>query len=159
MKTRHILVPLDGSAASEAALPTALALGRTSSATMVLLRVADVHREPGPLPADEVLAGVHEAERYVAEVRRRVAAEGLGQVTATVWCGAPTPAIIQAAARHGVDLIVMATHGRSDRERDMFGSVAEAVLRASDVPVLVVRPKGRGEGRPLAGTDPRRAVG
>jgi hypothetical protein len=36
----------------------------------------------------------------------------------------------------------MATHGRSGREKDMFGSVAEAVLRGVTVPVLVVRPAG-----------------
>lgn len=139
---RRILVPLDGSANSEAALPIAGAIVRASGATLVLLRVSQVHLDPAPRPVDEGLAAVHDAERYLAEVRRRLLAEGLGQVTPTVWCGSPASAILEAATRHQVDLIVMTTRARTEREQDMFGSVARSVLHAADVPVLVLRAGG-----------------
>src|SRR6185295_14135634 len=55
-----------------------------------------------------------------------------------VLCGAPPEMIIAAAAESGADLIVMSTHGRSGLMRLLYGSVTEAVLRGSPVPVLVV---------------------
>jgi nucleotide-binding universal stress UspA family protein len=69
-------------------------------------------------------------------------------VVTTVWSGPAAAAIIKAAQTHGVDMIVMTTRGRTGRERDMFGSVADAVLRNAPMPVLVLRRRlqGAGEG-------------
>ncbi|HXU83781.1 MAG TPA: universal stress protein, partial [Polyangia bacterium] len=55
-------------------------------------------------------------------------------------------AIVQAAERLGVDLIVMASHGRSGLKRALLGSVAEEVARRSPKPVLIVHGRGHGDG-------------
>ena len=60
-------------------------------------------------------------------------------VRCSVWYGAPASAIVDAAALNHVDLIVMATHGRSGLGRVVMGSVAESVLRGTTTPILLLR--------------------
>lgn len=60
-------------------------------------------------------------------------------VTSQVRFGEPVEEILAASEAHQVDLIAMATHGRSGIRRMLMGSVAEAVLRRSTVPVLMLR--------------------
>jgi nucleotide-binding universal stress UspA family protein len=141
MKVTKILVPLDGSEAAEAALPMALEFARASGAHLLLLRVTDVRFDQEPAPVDIGLAPVRAAESYLRGVQGRLGA-GLGQVSGVVWRGSAAAAIVKAVRQYQVDIIVMTTHGRSGREKEMFGSVAEAVLRGVTVPVLVVRPSG-----------------
>jgi nucleotide-binding universal stress UspA family protein len=62
-------------------------------------------------------------------------------VETSVWSGPAAATIIKAAQTYGADMIVMTTHGRSGREREMFGSVADSVLRNAPMPVLVLRPR------------------
>jgi nucleotide-binding universal stress UspA family protein len=72
------------------------------------------------------------------------------------WYGPPAASIVDAARLRGIDLIVMTTHGRSGLGRLILGSVAEAVLRGTTVPILVLRatdapveaPEGLGRARP-----------
>jgi nucleotide-binding universal stress UspA family protein len=141
MKVTRILVPLDGSEAAEAALPVALALGRTAGANVVVLRVTDVRFDEPPAPVDAGLAPIREAESYLRAIRERLGTES-ERVGTFVWRGSPASAIVKAARHYQVDLIVMTTHGRTGREKEMFGSVAEAVLHGAGVPVVVVRPAG-----------------
>ena len=65
---------------------------------------------------------------------------GVKDVATSVWYGPPVESIADAARYRSADLIVMTTHGRSGLSRLLLGSVAEAVLRATTTPVLLLRP-------------------
>lgn len=91
---------------------------------------------------------VRDAQTYLDTARRRLVS-GYGDVSTVVWRGAPAAAIVRAAQDYGADRIVMTTHGRTGRERDIFGSVADAVLRNAPMSVIVIRPR-REAGRRVA---------
>jgi len=142
---KKILVPLDGSALAECVLPhvKAIAVG-CGTGQVVLLRVVE------PLPAGippavdfEVVqkAGVKAAEGYLVKVKAQLSKEGLN-VEAKVLTGRPAETITDFAQREKVDLIALATHGRSGISRWVFGSVADRLVRSSSVPILLIRPKG-----------------
>jgi len=135
-----ILVPLDGSTTAEAALPLAAQLARAEEAVLVLLMVTDLHRAPDPAPCEPDLVPVRDAQIYLDTARHHLAPHHRDVLTA-VWRGAPAAAIIRAAVEHGADQIVMTTHGRTGNQRDMFGSVADAVLRNAPMAVVVLRPR------------------
>jgi nucleotide-binding universal stress UspA family protein len=80
MEEARILVPLDGSAAAEAAVPVALELARSSRGTLLLLRVTDVRFDQEPSPVEAGLAPIREAESYLRALR-----------------GSPAAAIVRAA--------------------------------------------------------------
>jgi nucleotide-binding universal stress UspA family protein len=84
---------------------------------------------------------IREAESYLRAITARLGVTR-EQVATFVWRGSPASAIVKAAQHYQADVIVMTTHGRAGREKEMFGSVAEAVLRGVALPVLVVRPSG-----------------
>lgn len=135
---QKILVPLDGSADAESILPQVSALARVHGAKVLLLRVGFALVFPGADPAEAQFRTVEEAEGYVEEVRVRLAAGGI-PAEAIVRYGFPAEEILAHSRRHGVDVIVMATHGRTGPARWVLGSVAEEVLRHADVPVLLFR--------------------
>jgi nucleotide-binding universal stress UspA family protein len=142
MDVKTILVPLDGSIVAEAALKPAVKLAREAGATLILLRAAEAH--PGPM-GDVVEAQVQvmrEAEEYLAAARARVTAAGVANVEVSAWYGPPAEAIVEAARHRHADLIVMSSHGRSGVARLVLGSVAESVLRATAVPILLIRAEG-----------------
>src|SRR5205807_1955958 len=76
----------------------------------------------------------------LAGVHRRINGVELAAVDTSVWYGPPAEAIVEAARFRRADLIVMSSHGRSGVGRLVLGSVAETVLRASTVPILLLRP-------------------
>jgi nucleotide-binding universal stress UspA family protein len=135
-----ILVPLDGSTAAEAALPLALQLARAESAGLVLLMVTSAIPAPDPAPVEPDLASNREAQAYLEAAREHLARDHPAVSTA-VWRGVPASAIVRAAQHYGADRIVMTSHGRSGTERDIFGSVADAVLRRAPMSVIVFRPR------------------
>ena len=141
MKTKTILIPLDGSEMAEAALAEARQLSGPDS-TLVLLRAASALALPGTDMLDAQGYAVQEAEAYLDELKTKLEAQGARGVEAHVWYGPAAAAIVEAARRYGADLIVMSTHGRSGLGRVVFGSVAESVLRGTTVPILLVRPHG-----------------
>jgi nucleotide-binding universal stress UspA family protein len=150
----RILVPLDGSALAEQALPYAQEFARGFSSTLVLLQAVtsadEALRESvgGAMGASSaelaasVARGRAEAEagsgsRYLDAVKTRL---GSQPVEVVVDEGAPAAAILEAVADRGISLVVMATHGRSGLQRAVRGSVADTVLRESKVPVMLIRP-------------------
>ncbi len=133
---RRILVPLDGSPLAEAALPGILALAKRHGAELVLLRVAHAPALPGPSLVDAQVSVVQEAEAYLAEVLRRLAAEGVPASSAVRYGGTPEEILDDIRVRRP-DLVAMSTHGRTGLTHLLLGSVAEQVLRASPVPVLL----------------------
>ncbi len=136
---KTILVPLDGSVASELAVPFAEGISRATHAKLVLIRAVrqTVSFALGADPFREALAAY--AERELKEVAGRLAEGGL-EVEAQVWDGDAGPAIVEAAEKLRADIIVMSTHGRTGLGRALYGSVADQVLRTASVPVLLVPP-------------------
>ena len=135
---KKILVPLDGSALAEPALTYATALASETGAELVLLRAAIAHTMVGADPRERQLGAIHEAEEYLEQLAVRVRAHGCACET-VVRFGHAVDCIVESARTRQVDLIVMATHGRTGPGRWVLGSVAESVVAASPVPVLVQR--------------------
>jgi nucleotide-binding universal stress UspA family protein len=136
MKT--FLVPLDGSALAERALGPARQLAATRGAALLLLQVVP-HRPPGEQIAEA--ADVERAERYLAGAADRLRAGG-ATVLVEACAGCPPDEIAGQAALWGSDLIVMSTHGRGGLDALVHGSVADAVVRLADRPVLLVPARG-----------------
>jgi nucleotide-binding universal stress UspA family protein len=152
MKFSKILVPLDGSILAEAALWTAVEIA--DGGTISLLRVAEAPTLPGVNSPKAQVAAVRKAQEYLRRVIKRLNSKGMSNVEANVWCGPPPAAIVEAAQRQKVDLIVMSTHGRSGLGRLVLGSVTESVLRGSTAPILIVRPDGAPVDAPVGGVGP-----
>ena len=151
MNLTKILVPLDGSALAEMAVPTAVELAKDKGATLVLMRAAE---EP-PSLTDVVAAQVDvvsEAEGYLEAMAGRLRADGCPRVETCVWYGAPAPSIVEAVEASGADLVVMTSHGRSGIGRLILGSVAESVLRGTWAPILLLRAKGAAVLPPVGAT-------
>jgi nucleotide-binding universal stress UspA family protein len=140
MKIKTILVPLDGSTLAESALTPAVDLAREHGARVVLLRAAEAHTLPMVDPTEAQVRAVRAAEEYLGDARGRVSRAGIADIDTSVWYGPPAEAIVEAARHRGADLIVMSSHGRSGLGRLVLGSVAETVLRATRVPILLIRP-------------------
>jgi nucleotide-binding universal stress UspA family protein len=140
MKLDKILVPLDGSALAEAALPTAIELLADGPvATLRLLRAVEASTLPGGDPIEAQVRVMREAEDYLGSMATRLTGSGVKGVKTSVWYGPPAPAIVEAARVSAVDIIVMSTHGRSGLGRLVLGSVAESVLRSTHTPILLIR--------------------
>jgi nucleotide-binding universal stress UspA family protein len=154
MKLERILVPLDGSALAETALPAAVSLAEASGAALLLLRAAEAPALAVGDPTDRQIKVVREAEEYLETVKARVQADTRAGVNTAVWYGHPPEAIAEAAHFNRVNMVVMTTHGRSGLGRLLLGSVAEAVIRSTATPILVLHPDGapletpRGQSRP-----------
>lgn len=145
---RRILVALDGSEVAEAALPHARALARLCDSGLVLLRVvappAAISSPYIPhqtvLNREELERREHDARHYLDAKVSELMEEGpLDATTRIALDFHPAHGILQAAADEGVDLIVTGSHGRGAVSRLVLGSVADKVVRATDVPVLVCR--------------------
>jgi nucleotide-binding universal stress UspA family protein len=157
MKLERILVPLDGSPLAEAVLERVRELARGPSSAIVLLRVTEAHVLPGMDPTDAQVRVVREAEDYLASTAQRLREQGVTQVETSVWYGAPAESIVEAARVRNADLIAMSSHGRSGLGRLILGSVAEAVLRSTDTPILLLRSHGAPLVEPAGGPPPREA--
>lgn len=145
---RRILVPLDGSALAEQALPPAVELASHAHAELILLRVNAYPVELGPefIPVGLPLSSVSqqlEAERTVATQYLAAAIAQIDHrellISPSVVTGHFAEEIVRQAAECHADLIVMATHGRSGLRRWMLGSVADKVMHATHVPLMLVR--------------------
>jgi nucleotide-binding universal stress UspA family protein len=132
-----VLVPLDGSALADRALPYAATLARSSHARLVLVRAALAHTLPGVDPTEAQVAVVERAERELEAAAERLRTEGLA-VETHVYYDEAARAIVDAAEHAAVDLVVMSTHGRGGLGRWVYGSVADRVLRRVAAPVLLV---------------------
>jgi nucleotide-binding universal stress UspA family protein len=141
---KHILVPLDGSELAELALTDALSLAQLNQAEVVLLQVISpfeyIVGDSAPMTFVDELVKIHqdEALNYLEGITGREEGKNL-KVHLAVEIGTPAETIIDYAHQEPIDLIVMATHGRSGLRRWVYGSVADKVLRGADVPILLVR--------------------
>lgn len=137
-----VLVPLDGSAIGEFALPYACQIAHTTDAKLVLLRAASYHAlsvssaRGGRLPVDE-------ARVYLEEQRKKLVLADL-EVEVEALHTDPEHAIRFSVRMFGAELIVMTTHARSSVGRAFLGSVAEQVMHHTAIPALLVRLGSRG---------------
>ncbi|HZO82473.1 MAG TPA: universal stress protein [Candidatus Binataceae bacterium] len=140
-----ILCPVDFDENSMAALELAVKVAAQNDAPLCLMHVVPfplAASEIGPLPTESQPVWERGAQARLEEIARE-------KVPATLRCevvvrsGQPVEVIVGAETELGVDLVVMATHGRSRSAVGHFflGSVAERVVRESLCPVLVVPPR------------------
>ncbi len=142
---KQLLVPLDGSPTSEAALTHAIALAQTCGAALSVMMVFD----PFPYIAAAAEYGSYqvqlaedlrlEAEQTVNAACTRARAAGLQVVPHVVELQKVWQAVLDIAQSDKADLIVMGSHGRSGLDKLVMGSVTQRVLQHTQLPVLVVR--------------------
>lgn len=146
---KKILVPHDLSACAAHALEIATTEARAHGAQIVILYVVEMVPQFGRDSTMMVRPGTHQqmsvtayhrelGETELAPIAAALRTSGL-EVTVDVRVGVPFEEILTCARERGADVIVMGTHGRTGVRRMIAGSVAERVVRASNVPVLTVR--------------------
>jgi nucleotide-binding universal stress UspA family protein len=134
---KKMLVPLDGSELSEVTFRYAKELAGRFAGLEVILFHACTPDDQGALPMHRLYI-----DRSVELIRQEAARQAEGRqvnVHGALAEGAPAEAILRFVEKNKVDLILMATHGRSGISRWAMGSVAYRVLRSVKVPVLLVR--------------------
>lgn len=155
----RVIVPLDGSEAAEAVLPSVAALAKTIDLEVVLVRVTpsggdylrymEYHHELGP---GSTLARVYEgpfeeyskeseakAMEYLRKITADLEGQGVKKVQQKLLHDDAAEAISAEAADMEHNLVAMTTHGRSGIDRWVLGSVADKVVRECGDPVLLVR--------------------
>jgi nucleotide-binding universal stress UspA family protein len=138
---KRILVTTDFSETSQTAFAFAQQVAAKFDSKIVLLHVLDAHLPPLVFEPSGISAGEYEQQR-VERSASRVEAFGarIGEgVETSVTCGIPHVEIVRFAEDNGIDLIVMATHGRGFFSHAILGSTTERVVRRAPCPVLTVR--------------------
>jgi nucleotide-binding universal stress UspA family protein len=142
---RQILFPLDLSESSVKIVPVVKSLASRYDARVHLLFVARVFDYftsmyvPHPSVSQFEKEVIEGAEKRLYEFADENFASHPGTKT-QVAAGDPSEEILTYIAAHGIDLVVMGTHGRKGIDKVIFGSVAERVVKSSPVPVMVVNP-------------------
>ncbi|MDM7998915.1 MAG: universal stress protein [Dehalococcoidia bacterium] len=154
---KHILIPLDGSKLAETAIAHAEKLAKgcgTQDITLLAVvertkgyrKVVDPSKPPEEQVSTEpVSRKERDARSYITRMAKKLSERGLA-VHSKVVVGDPAQAIIYEAEHSPCDIIVMASHGRSGITRWALGSVADKVLRASTLPILMVGPREKVRG-------------
>ena len=137
------LVPLDGSTTAEGVVPFILQIAGPLGLDVTLLRVVipappAAAIEVGPVVLENTDKLCAQAEAYLVPFATELRANSI-RVTTRVRRGETAQEILACVRDSKADLIIMTTHGRTGFSRLLFGSVAEAVLRHADVPVLLMR--------------------
>jgi len=148
MSWKKILVPHDFSASANHAAAIARDEAKVHGARIVLLHVIDL---PYQLQPDAVIMpdatgapvnvkdyAVSSAEAHLNDLCQRLAKDG-ATASAMVRLGSPVEEINKFAQEEGADVIFMGTHGRTGLKHLLVGSVAERVVRTSNIPVLTIR--------------------
>ena len=147
----HIMVPLDGSSLAEQALPVATHIASALRATLVLVRITPP--VAGPVATSDETAAAQRLEQlghsaddeqrtvrtYLDGVATPLREQGL-HVQVIIQQGVAAPTLVELLAPLDIGLVVMTTHGRTGMARFALGSVADHLVRASHVPVLLLRP-------------------
>ena len=149
-----ILVPLDGSKLAEKALAHAEGLAKSSGATVHLImsmtrRYGSETPIGGGLESDQSVARTAELSRQLEEAEIQNAQQYLDhtamslknlglETVVELTTGPPHEHVIDYAKQHGVDLIIMSTHGHGGLKRMLLGSTTDRVIRSGELPVLVV---------------------
>ncbi len=158
---KKIVVPVDGSDLSGQIVPYAAALASASGVELELLHVIDP--DTVRVTREEEGVGITLASRedsrkgwalsYLRQAAEQLKSAGVTAVT-RIEVGAPEEVIVAAAGTEGDVLVAMATHGRTGLPRMMLGSVADKVLHAGHMPLLLFRPRDQAE----AGAKPPKTI-
>jgi len=148
VEMERIVVPTDFSDGADLALRYARELAAAFGASVDLLHVIEEAAQPAfyaPIvpSRDRLLEDIRE---QAEDSMRRALTEGEGpdvESETHVETGRPAETIREFAERRGADLLVLGSHGRTGFERVMLGSVAEAVVRRSSIPVLTAKTFGK----------------
>ncbi len=145
---KRILIPVDGSEASTAALKTAAKMAEIFGSELMLLHVMQL---PSPMEIFETYSGkmgeiYYQVKERVEKFGEKVLAAAVGECSSfrvnfkekAVW-GEPASEILQEALLGKYDLVVIGSRGLDDIEEWLLGSVSQRVVRRSKCPVLVVR--------------------
>jgi nucleotide-binding universal stress UspA family protein len=140
---KRALVPLDGSAFAESIIPFLVDMAGPLDMEVVLIRSVQprppqVHEGSRHVVIDDPETLKADAREYLIPLAAELKARGV-RATIEVRQGEAAEQIVQAAREVGAELIAMTTHGRGGLGKLLFGSVAEAVLRQSHLPVLMMR--------------------
>jgi nucleotide-binding universal stress UspA family protein len=143
---KKILVPLDGSPLAECVIPHIEAIAKPCGSQVELISVV----EPVDIPtrgqiavSDDDLKKINneakkETHKYLDSISERLNRSGI-KASPVILMGKPADSLIEYATNNNVDLLIMATHGRSGLTKFFWGSIAEKVLRSICVPVLLVK--------------------
>lgn len=154
----RILVCLDGSGLAEQIMPYATEEAIRFQSKLILFQVVPEPvayspgmpgAEPGAIQTDMLLEeakkALDKARDYLEALAAPLRERGV-QVETVTMLGKADQAIVAYSDRHDVNLIALATHGRSGMSRAVFGSIADYVLRSSGLPILIIKPQ-EGEDR------------
>ena len=138
---RKILVPLDGSEVAESILPKVSELAKLSGAEVALLTVVMAYSFPGIDPTEVEVKVVRAAEDYLEREAKLLEEQGV-KVSTHVRYGHDVEEILAHAEGEDIDLVAMASHGRSGLGRWIMGSVSQRVSAHCSKPVLILRVPG-----------------
>ncbi len=147
-----ILVPVDGSELAECVLPHVESIAKGCGVKdVIFLNVVEPFYPPSDYETVTPVSGKEmerinseseaTAKRYLSKLVNRIKYDGVN-TEAVLTRGKAADTIAEYATKNAVDLIVIATHGRSGVSRWVWGSVADRILRSACVPVLMVRAPG-----------------
>lgn len=146
---QHLLIPTDGSDLANKAVQEGIGFARSLGARVTAFVAVPEYQLPAPsevmahkrvLSMDEHRARVKEhAEAILAAIAKTATDAGVACDSDYALSDRPHEAIIDAAKKHGCDLIFMASHGRSGLSEFLHGSETKQVLANSTIPTLVVR--------------------
>ena len=136
----RILVAVDGSPFSEAAVDQAISLGGICNSEIFLISVVDLFPEQMAVAPALVEKMSEEVREHLDDAKAKVDKAKIPCETIVHMGGKPHEFIIQEAKEKSIDLITMGTHGRTGLQRVLLGSVAQNVIGHSPCPVLVVPP-------------------
>jgi nucleotide-binding universal stress UspA family protein len=143
---KKIAVPLDGSPVAECVVPHVEALAAARKSEVQLITII----EPVEIPtrgkialSEDDLKSMHkelekDAAAYLDKIVQKLAREGI-KANPVIMQGKPAESLIEYVHNNGIDLLVMATHGRSGLSKLFWGSIAEKVVRAVNVPVMLIK--------------------
>ena len=137
MSYAHIVVPLDGSLLSEYVLPQVEKMAAAFNSELTFLHIVPesdgVAREPTP----SQLQARTDIVRYLEGLQKNFEARGIKSHW-TIRCGDPAEEIAWYVKKHEADMVIMSTHGQSEKGVNDLGSVAVDVLRQLRIPVVLV---------------------
>ena len=148
IKLNHVIAAVDGSELAEQSLGWAARIAKQTGATLTLLRAVE---PPTPLASADMAPAMvdfsttmrqdqEDAEAYLSGLGQRLRDGGIKVETRALAGSHPAQGILDFSLQHDVDLIIIATHGRTGVARLVLGSVADKVVRGSHTAVLLIHP-------------------
>jgi nucleotide-binding universal stress UspA family protein len=133
-----ILVAVDGSPYSDAAVDQAISLGSVCHSQIFVISVVDLYPEQMAVAPALVEKMSEEVRQNLEKAKQKIDQSDFSSETIVRMGGKPHEFIVQEAKQRDIDLIIMGTHGKSGIKRVLMGSVAQNVIGNAPCPVLVV---------------------